>query len=387
MRTVLVILVAAALIAVACVAQQIGNGPATRPAGVLSLPHLTVDVAEGRIVVPAKVCLRRDLLELLLCHVNTKEHETILHTLARPSDLHAALLAIGLTPGKPARWTQVEDEPGRIIPPRGPSLTVRLRWTDAEGRLQEADASQWLSPVGPEKTDPPEAWVFVGSDLLGDDSYWADSSGEMVSVSNFPSSVIDVPFPSNEKGPLLFAANTDVIPPVGTDVEVIIAAGPEAAAADHARGWVFVDRFGRVRIGDRVVSLAEAEAWAQDFIVQHAQGQVVVRADPRAMGYHVQEASDAMRIGGVWDILETRSYVHDPVLPRTAERAEAELDALRATLAEGGIFGDPRGHARATLNRIDKEIEELKRLEALWREYDAHIRQILADAPAADEEP
>jgi len=54
-------------------------------------------------------------LELLVCRGRppSKEYESIMDTQASPSDLHAALLVLGLTPGKPARTAVSPDRATR----------------------------------------------------------------------------------------------------------------------------------------------------------------------------------------------------------------------------------------------------------------------------------
>ena len=392
MRIRLLAAILAAAITVVCLAQQsadetgprrrspdAGQAPQASP-GVILLPHMSIDPANRQIVLQSEVCLRGGMLELLVCRAGTKEHESILTTGARPSDVHAALLVMGLRPGMPARWFQFGDEPARAIPPRGAAMAIRLRWRDPEGLAHDVAAGSWLRRVGAEETQTPEEWIFVGSDLLADDTYWADSSGEIVSVSNFSASVIDVPFASSSaNADLLFVAETEAIPPLGTAVEIVIAPSPDPA--DSARAWVSVDRFGQFTVDDRSVSPDELERWAQAFALAYPKGQVIVRGDSRAMGAAVEAATFAVRMGGVWDIVETRISLAEPVLPRTAGQAETALRELWVDLSESGIYGDPRADAAATLARIERETVELKRLEALWSEYAAHIRQALEEHP------
>jgi hypothetical protein len=64
-----------------------------------------VDMTNRQISFDSEVCLREGVLEFLLCGWRTKTHESILHSQAKASHMHAGLLMLGLTPGKPARWS------------------------------------------------------------------------------------------------------------------------------------------------------------------------------------------------------------------------------------------------------------------------------------------
>lgn len=384
------IIAAAAII---CMGQQATEDPSPQPEGdwapqpvpgVIQLPNMTITPANRQIVFQSEVCLRSGMLELLVCGFETKEHESILTTRVRPSHLHAALLMLGLRPGMPSRWFQMDDEFPRAFPPRGAELDIRLRWRDADGAAREVPAGQWLRRVGNEDVSPPEKWIFVGSDMLSDDAYWADGGGEIISVSNFAASVIDVPFTSSSaNADLLFVAESAEIPPLGTAVEVIITVSEELP--DYARAWVTVDRLGEFYADNQPVSPAALEEWATAFIREYPKGQVVIRSDPRAMGADVQAAMLAVRMGGVWDIVESRFDISEPVLPRTSAQAAEALEQLRADLSEDGIYGDPHADAAATLARIERETAELERLKALWNEYAAHIEQAMEDYPPEPE--
>ena len=365
---------------------KVDNAPPRTP-GVISLPHMTIDTSKRQIVLQSNVCLRQGMLELLVCSFGSKEHESILNTQVRPSDLHAALLLLGLRPGMPAQWFQMGDQPPRAIPPRGAALDIRLRWRDADtdGEVHDVSAGQWLRQVGPTEAVSPDTWIFVGSDLMADDGYRADSSGEIISVSNFAASVIDVPFASSSaNADLLFITETDAIPPLGTPVEVVITLSDEPAI--HARAWVRVDRMGQFLVDHRLVTPEELEKWTLAYIQEYPKGQIIVRSDPRAMGADVQTAVYAVRMGGAWDIVETRYDLAEPVLPRTPTQAKAALAQLQAELADEGIYGDPHADAAATLARIERETAELERLKALWSEYAAHITQMLDEHPKPEPE-
>jgi hypothetical protein len=351
-----------------------GQGePASRP---VALHHLTVDPSAGRIVMDAEVCLRSGPLELLVCKAGTKEYESILRTEARAAQLHAGLLMLGLSPGKPAEWTG-EGEASRFLPPRGAELTVTLRWTDTAGRRREVPAGRWLRPA--DGGDTPERWVFVGSEVLPGGRYWADVEGDVITVSNFASAVVDVPFESTTDNALLqFEAAEEHVPPVGTPVKVIIEPVAGAETADHARALLEIDRSGRLQIDGRRVGPDGLTAWAAAFHRRHDKPRVVIRPHPRALMWDVTRARSELALGGVRDV-ELR-YVSPaaPALPRTPEQARRRLRGWDEKFANPREFiREPAVEADRTLARIGREIEDLKARRALWEEYAQHLRQAL----------
>jgi hypothetical protein len=366
---VLVLVLAAAVLAQA-------PEPTTRPAGPVALAHMTVDPAAGRIVLSADVCLRSGPLELLVCRAGTKDYESVLRTEAPASQLHAALLMLGLSPGKPAEWVG-QGEASRFLPPRGAELTVTLRWTDTAGRPHETAAGRWLRPAAGGK--PPERWVFVGSEVLPDGGYWADVEGDVITVSNFASAVIDVPFESTTNNALLqFEADEESIPPVGTPVEVVIEPVAGAETADHARALLEIDRGGRLQIDGRPVSPEGLTAWAEAFYQRHDKPRVVIRPHPLALMWDVARARSELALGGIRDV-ELRYVSADaPALPRTPEQARARLRRWEEKFANPREFiREPAVEAETTLARIHREVEHLKARQSLWEEYAEHLRQAL----------
>jgi len=376
-----------ATVVLAAASQSAAQGPTTHPSGATKRPsdkaldgrlkHIKLDVPGRVVVIAAEVCRRTGPLEFLLCKGATKSHESILKTHALPSTVHAALLSLGLTAGKPARWTATgEGDQARFMPPQGAAVSVTVRWRDADGKAHQANAADWL--VGSGTRQPPRAdrWIFVGSQILPDGRYWADIEGELISVANFASSVIDVPFESTDKNALLeFVANEQRIPPVGTGVEVVIAPLPGAAKAPDARALLEVDCFGRYVLDGQPMPPERLSDWARRYIARHAKGQVVVRVDARALAFDVAQARQALADGGVRDI----EVVHLPpagsVLPRTTQQARRSLDwwARRFAMADE-LISDPGQDARAALEQIRLQLRRLEAMGELWADYASQLQ-------------
>jgi hypothetical protein len=181
-----------------------------------------IDPKGKRVVVGGTIAIDQGPIEYFACPRGTKEHESIVATRSTAQLVHAALLAIGLQPGKP-----VSFDP-EYVAATGPVVSVRMRWRDAAGDVQEVPAQQWIRDT---RTGEPmrEQWVFAGSSFWKDpadgrDYYQADG-GDLVCLSNFPTAMLDLPIESSQSNDaLLFEAFAGRVPPKGADVEMILSA-------------------------------------------------------------------------------------------------------------------------------------------------------------------
>ncbi|MDO4549879.1 MAG: YdjY domain-containing protein [Planctomycetia bacterium] len=155
--------------------------------------------------------------------IGAKTHEAVLCVDVRPSHIHAGLLAIGAVPGKPVRFHP------EFQPATGEEIQVLIRWKDAAGNIIEKIGQDLVKEAETDKKmEMP--WVFAGSFFYVDEEdeqktqyYAADSEGEIIGVSNFPSAVLDVPKASSSSNTeRLFIANKDALPERGTPVTILL---------------------------------------------------------------------------------------------------------------------------------------------------------------------
>jgi hypothetical protein len=281
---------------------------------------------------------------------------------------------MGLAPGKPAEWSTGEQP--RLIPPRGAALKLTLRWKDKKGKVRQADPSSWLTPADAPAAAPaaailPKTWIFVGSDMLTSGKYWADLDGDVVSVANFESAVIDVPFESSSTNAILsFKANTTAIPPLKTPVEVIITPLPGGKNAPHARAILYLDRTGALRLGPRAIQLSELEKWAQQYVARHAKGRVIIRALPKALAHDIATVKRELLMGRVPDIRVEHLMSRNVLLPRTnAQVIQALRQWEKKFAASQELLMDPAEQATETLKQIEAEMLRTKRRQALLTGY------------------
>jgi hypothetical protein len=188
-----------------------------------------IDRKDKRVVLQGAVCSRECPLELFACLRTTKDYESVVAVPGKASLVHAGLLAAGAEAGSPVQFRPT------YIPARGSEIDVSVVWKDQKGKRQTARAQDWVREVKTKKamTHP---WVFGGSRILkdpetGEKAYYADLTGELICVSNFPSATLDLAIESTSSdAELLFEAFTERIPPRGTPVTLILAPKPKRAA-------------------------------------------------------------------------------------------------------------------------------------------------------------
>jgi len=195
-------------------------------------PHVRVDVKNRIVEFDARVPTVMDdpdmapaFLEVIACIPDTKEHETLVVTEARPSHVHAALLMLGLAPGKPGSWEWVEQ---KLVPhqPAGDRVRVDFIYTDQEG-LQHIDpANLWVKHDGTNEPLQGGEWIFAGSRMLDHgfgEMYNADGVGTLIGLATFGSETLAWPTtfsPDSETDEPVWVADPTHVPPVGTPVVV-----------------------------------------------------------------------------------------------------------------------------------------------------------------------
>ncbi|MBX3378758.1 MAG: hypothetical protein KF805_01575 [Phycisphaeraceae bacterium] len=219
---------------------------------------LNAKVVEFDGTVPVNAHTKADLkvfLETTVCGFDSKEHESLVVTKAKPSQVHAALLLLGLKPGKPGAWKQTDGQ-WVGVPPDGDAVEVRFVLVDADGIEREQDPAEWIVNVKDGKTlkqiAPDSGWVFAGSRLArkkpmprapgsgidaeaespeskeakpGPEFYVADSEGTLIGLTSFGTETIGwsaMYNPDNDKEAPEWIASREKTPEIGTKVTVRI---------------------------------------------------------------------------------------------------------------------------------------------------------------------
>jgi len=184
-----------------------------------------------RVLVASEVCLREGPLEVFLTKKGTKEHEAVLRMAVDAKLLHAALEAAGAKPGKPANFINDKLMPD-FKPATGSKIKVLVHYKK-DGKLHTTPAQEWIWN-SKKKEHVKVDWVFAGSMLLKDmdnpkaEPFYGANSGEVISVSNFPYSMLDFPIEiSKDDASLNYEVKTDRVPPLFSKVWLILQPIPE----------------------------------------------------------------------------------------------------------------------------------------------------------------
>jgi hypothetical protein len=177
-------------------------------------------------------------LEVTVCTRDTKEHESLVMTRATASNVHAALLAIGLQPGAPGRWNY-ENRTFTPVPPRGSPVRVTLAYFGADGKEIEAPATDWIINAAtkapfqsgsgaPGRSEESDGFVFAGSRMAkheGFEVYDADGVGTVVGLCTFGAETVAwsrVISPDSDVSEPEWIADPAKVPAFGTPVVVRI---------------------------------------------------------------------------------------------------------------------------------------------------------------------
>lgn len=182
-----------------------------------------IDKESKQIIMLGSVCQTNAPLEMFAVPSGTKEHEAILAIPSEAFIVHASLLAIGAKPGKPAEFG---PGPNDYKPATGQPIDITVKWKNDKGEVQSARAQEWIKNVKTGK-DMEHSWVFCGSGFWKDEQtgieYYKAEGGDFICVSNFPSAMLDLPVESSQRNDeLMFQANADRVPPLGTAVTVFL---------------------------------------------------------------------------------------------------------------------------------------------------------------------
>lgn len=186
----------------------------------ISKDHLWIDTKNKRVILDGYVAMTDGPLEMFACPEGTKEHESIIGTLARSKEVHAALLAVGAMRGTPVEFLP------KFVPATGQRIRLWVCFRNEDGKFKAVDGRSWVKKATTGKQMEPD-WVFSGSGFWkdpesGKEFYRADS-GDMICVSNFNSAMMDIPVASSaEAGDLLYLPFTERIPAQGTPLRLVL---------------------------------------------------------------------------------------------------------------------------------------------------------------------
>lgn len=171
----------------------------------------------------------RVYLEVIACTFDSKEHESLVVTRAKPSHVHAALLMIGLEPGSPGSWKVDGRSRVATIPPRGSAVRVSLTFDPGSPNAREIDPAELVinaRTMARASSLADAGFVFAGSRVVewqGRSFYDADGMGTLIGLATFGSETIawrEVFSPEAAIAEPEWIADNDRLPAAGTPVTV-----------------------------------------------------------------------------------------------------------------------------------------------------------------------
>jgi hypothetical protein len=152
-----------------------------------------------------------------------KAHETVVTIDIKPSEVHKALVSLGLKPGTPVMG-QSKD------PPQGPEVNVYLQVPGPDAKPKRLPIEKILIDPKTNKPMPKVKWRFTGSTMTKPDPnkdekiYGADLTGTLIAI--FPvtsETVFQTNLTMKDEPYVKLETDTTVLPKVGTPVKLIIA--------------------------------------------------------------------------------------------------------------------------------------------------------------------
>ena len=193
------------------------ESPATQKTD--KLPFIRVDVANKQVRIECENIACPAPLEFFVVVAGGPEHEAALRSRVKPSNVHLALLMIGIEPGSPIKYSEAAQ---KWSPPHGPPVSLSLEF-EKNGKTVNVPAYKIIRDIRTKKAMPATTWIFAGSRPLPDGTYGADAAGYLVNIVNFDLAMIDVPaLVSNSNETLLWEADNDLLPPPNAAVTLII---------------------------------------------------------------------------------------------------------------------------------------------------------------------
>jgi hypothetical protein len=193
-------------------------------------PAVAVDKEKKAVTIACKIAPRKlpnltevypiEVIATLPSPAGKKAHETVVTVTANPSEVHAALVGLGLTPGKPAL--------GEETAATGPEVKVSLEFPGPDGKPKVVPIEKTLVDRKTGKPLPTLKWIFTGSvvkDAPGktEKVYAADSTGTLIAL--FPvtdETVIQTNLTMKEEPLLKLETNAKVLPAEGMPARLLI---------------------------------------------------------------------------------------------------------------------------------------------------------------------
>jgi len=235
---------AAAAFLVPIAPHQVPGSPATTEVEKLEqafLPHgIHLDLARGLCWIPVTIDVREDLLEYLLVNPRGAAHESLFATDVVPKQFQAALLALGVEPGRNAEWNLKDPAPSPedmrdgaspyvVETPSGDGFFLYAAWREG-GETHFHRVEDLLRNLESGRSMRRHRWVYLGSRMVrtrgseAKELFAADIEGNLVNISFFEegNTLLTCALPECLKQ-TIWLANGWLLPQRGSPLHLILA--------------------------------------------------------------------------------------------------------------------------------------------------------------------
>ncbi len=182
---------------------------------VYQMGTVVIDINKKEVAVPGEINITTEdtIIEFVACGTRGKSHESILILDAEPLFLFTAL---GMLDLKPGMNLEVEGDPRQ---PKGSHVQIWVEWKQGE-KIVSRPVREFVWNVMTEQPMQKTHWVFTGGRLINN-QLTTQLYHNIIAVYRDPDSLINNPLPGGTDD-RTYRVNTDVIPPKGTKVKVVI---------------------------------------------------------------------------------------------------------------------------------------------------------------------
>ena len=205
------------------------DASAARPP--VRLGKVQLDPVNRRVSFPAVFNMDGGILEYVLVGSQGKTHESLLRTDVQPTQLHTAMLLLGVKtgerhPGDPPPAAINADYLRGAPALKGDAITVVLKWT-ADGKETPCRAEALIYNLQTKAAAATGDWTYNGS-MFEDDQFLAEQDKSFVALVTDPTALVNNPRPGHDDDQIWSVAK-DKVPARDTPVEVTFQLKPAAA--------------------------------------------------------------------------------------------------------------------------------------------------------------
>lgn len=195
--------------------------------------QIKVYQSSSSVVIPATVVQREVFLEVFLAAEGGKTHESLLMTKERPKKMNLSLIMAGFKP---------ENNPAETGPqylgdptlPRGDTVIPFVEWQLDNGKWVRFRGEDLIYNIEEDMVMRNVGFSFAGSYFISENApnrkqknvFAASRIKSLMTLFHDPSAILDVPVPQGGTDGL-YQPRTNVLPPKGTNVRLILKAPDE----------------------------------------------------------------------------------------------------------------------------------------------------------------